>query len=256
MIDTHSHPYLPNFPEGGAAVVDRAVAAGVGHIIMPNVDADTIATMMALHQERRDVTSVAMGLHPTEVKDDWEGVVDRMRRLIAEGGFVAVGEVGIDLYWDKTREREQREAFAAQLRIAREFRLPVIIHCREALDATLETIKGADVDVPLIFHSFTGSREDVRKIREVCDPYFGINGVVTFKNAQELREALPEIGLDRILLETDSPYLAPVPFRGKRNESAYLGHVCRMVASTLGIGEEEVERVTDSNAVKVFSLVK
>lgn len=256
MIDTHSHPYLPNFPEGGAAVIDRALDAGVSHIVMPNVDATTIAPMMQLLKERPGATSVAMGLHPTEVGDDRESVIDEMEKLLEEGGFVAVGEVGMDLYWDKTREWEQREAFGRQLKIAQRLSLPVIIHCREALDATLEVIREAGVDVPLIFHSFTGSREDVRKIREICDPYFGINGVVTFKNAQPLREALPEIGLGRLLLETDSPYLAPVPFRGKRNESSYLGYICRTIAATLGVSEEEIERATDLNAAKVFSLEK
>ena len=220
MIDTHTHLYLDSFPEGGENVVSRAVEAGVSHLIMPNVDTTTIGSMMRLHHALPDVTSVAMGLHPTEVRDDWRQHVGEMETMLDAGGFVAVGEVGIDLYWDKT----------------------------------LEVIAEAAPKVRLVFHSFTGAPEDVERIREVCDPMFGINGVVTFKNAEPLRTSLQEIGLDRLLLETDSPYLAPVPNRGKRNESAYLPYICRRVADTLGLTSEEVERATDHNAIQTFRL--
>ena len=209
---------------------------------------------MALHHRFPDHTSVAMGLHPTEVGDDWETVVDDMERLLDDGGFVAVGEVGIDLYWEKDRKAEQMQAFARQLRIASRLNLPVIIHCREALEETLQVISEVHPDVPLIFHSFTGSPDDVRRIREVCDPMFGINGVVTFKNAKEIREALPLIGLDHILLETDAPYLAPVPFRGRRNEPAYVTHTCAKIAEVIGVSPEEVEKATDMNAKKLFGI--
>lgn len=248
MIDTHSHPYLKAFENGGDDAIRRAVDAGVTHIVLPNVDSSTIAPMMALHSRFPEYTSMAMGLHPTEVDDNWEQTVTEMEKMLETGDFVAVGEVGIDLYWDKTRKREQMEAFARQLRIAERLQLPVIIHCREALDETLEVIREVRPTVMLIFHSFTGSPDDVRRIREVCDPMFGINGVVTFKNAQEIREALPVIGPDRILLETDAPYLAPVPYRGKRNEPAYVTKTCEKVAEVLGMTPAEVEASTDINA--------
>ena len=146
------------------------------------------------------------------------------------------------------------QAFARQLEWAVRYNLPVIIHCRDGVDETLEVIRNAGDRLPkLIFHSFTSGLEDVRKIREVCDPYFGINGVVTFKNAASLREALPEIGIDKIVLETDAPYLAPVPHRGSRNESSYIPLIRDKVAETLGISPEETERITDFNAEQLFN---
>ncbi len=254
MTDTHTHPYLEQFEDGGDEAIKRAIDAGVTHMVLPNVDGSTIGTVTALHSRFPSNTSMAMGLHPTEVGDDWQKVVDEMEALLDKGGFVAVGEVGMDLYWEQNRKQEQMEAFARQLRIAERLRLPVIIHCREALDETIEVIRDVKPTVRLIFHSFTGSPEDVRRIREVCDPMFGINGVVTFKNAKEIREALPEIGLDRILLETDAPYLAPVPHRGKRNEPAFVVGTCVKVAEVLGKTPREVEEATDQNAKQTFNI--
>lgn len=254
MIDTHTHPYLEQFEDGGAEAVRRAIDAGVTHLVLPNVDGSSIAPMKRLHSIFPEHTSMAMGLHPTEVGEDWELVVDEMERLLDTGGFVGVGEVGIDLYWDKSRKEEQMQAFGRQLKIAERLKLPVIIHCREALDETLEVIGSVNPGVPLIFHSFTGSVEDVEKIRKICDPMFGINGVVTFKNARSIREALPIIGQDNILLETDAPYLAPVPYRGKRNEPAYVVSTCKKVAEVLGVSAEKVEAITDRNAIQTFNL--
>ena len=254
MIDTHTHPYLSQFEDGGAEAVQNAIDNGVTHMVLPNVDASTVEPMMALHRRFPAATSVAMGLHPTEVGPDWERVVDEMELLLDKGGFVAVGEIGIDLYWEKEHRIEQMQAFARQLRIASRLGLPVIIHCREALDETLQVISEVRPDVPLIFHSFTGSPDDVRRIREVCDPFFGINGVVTFKNAKEIREALPLIGLDRIVVETDAPYLAPVPFRGRRNEPAYVVHTCAKIAEVLGLTPQQVEASTDINAKRIFRI--
>ncbi|MDE6424081.1 MAG: TatD family hydrolase [Muribaculaceae bacterium] len=254
MIDTHTHPYLSQFEDGGAEAVQNAIDNGVTHMVLPNVDASTVEPMMALHRRFPAATSVAMGLHPTEVGPDWERVVDEMELLLDKGGFVAVGEIGIDLYWEKEHRIEQMQAFARQLRIASRLGLPVIIHCREALDETLQVISEVRPDVPLIFHSFTGSPDDVRRIREVCDPFFGINGVVTFKNAKEIREALPLIGLDKIVVETDAPYLAPVPFRGRRNEPAYVVHTCAKIAEVLGLTPQQVEASTDINAKRIFRI--
>ena len=254
MTDTHTHPYLEEFADGGREAVSRALAAGVTHMVLPNVDVNSIEPMHALHAAFPEQTSMAMGLHPTELGDDWQGTIDRMEKMLESGDYVAVGEVGIDLYWDSSRREEQMEAFKRQLRIAERLQLPVIIHCREGLDEALECIEEVKPTVRLIFHSFTGSADDVRKIRQTCDPMFGINGVATFKNAKELREALPEIGLDRMLLETDAPYLAPVPYRGKRNEPAYVKATCGKVAETLGLSFGEVEAATDRNAKLTFRI--
>lgn len=259
MTDTHTHIYMPQFDDGGHEALGRAVAAGVGRMILPGVSPGSVPSMLALAAAHPGHTAVAMGLHPTDVTSDWRVDLDETLRLHRESGLeiCAVGEVGMDLYWTRDNLEWQREAFAAQLETAARLGVPVIIHCREALEETLGVIErhrdshgGA---LPrLIFHSFTGGPGDVARIREVCDPWFGINGVVTFRNAAPLREALPVIGLERLLLETDSPYLAPVPHRGRRNESALLPLVCRAVAEALGIGAAEVEEATDRNAGLLF----
>lgn len=254
MIDTHTHPYLEQFKDGGIEVVNKAIASGVTHLILPNVDLSTIAPMMQLHSLYPGCTSMAMGLHPTEVGDGWQKIVDEMEAMLENGGFVAVGEVGIDLYWEQDRRDDQIEAFRRQLEIAERLRLPVIIHNRDATSETITVIREVKPTVRLIFHSFSGGPEVVKSIREVCDPMFGINGVVTFKNAQELRDALPVIGLDRLLLETDAPYLAPVPFRGRRNEPSYVAYTRDKIAEVLGLSSEEVERATDNNAKMTFGL--
>lgn len=258
MIDTHTHLYLEEFDTdgGGQGAVERALSAGVSHMVFPNVDLTTVERMMSLHALYPKQTSMAIGLHPTEVNDDWEHTLGAIRHLLDRGGWVAVGEVGMDLYWDKTYRAEQMEVFRRQLGWAKELDLPVIIHCREALAETLECIEQTDSEgLKLLFHSFTGTVEDVRLIREVVDtPLFGINGVATFKNAHTVREAVVEIGSEHLVLETDSPYLAPVPHRGKRNESAYLVATASSVSSTLGMQASELESVTDRTAAQFFSL--
>lgn len=253
IVDTHTHLYLPEFEQPSEAV-KRALDAGVGHMVFPNVDLTTVEPMLALHREFPAETSVAMGLHPTEVNADWEKSLADIEAFMRDGThYVAVGEIGIDLYWDKTFRREQMEVFARQVEWANELDLPIIIHCREGLDEVLEVLDGASAMPRGVFHSFGGDVDDVRRIRCRGDFYFGINGIVTFKNSR-LREVLPEIGIDRIVLETDSPYLAPVPHRGKRNESAYIVHTAAYVAQTLGMTLEETAAATTRNAGSLFRL--
>lgn len=251
FTDTHSHPYYADSHEQGVDIVRRAIAAGVGRIIMPNVDADSIEPMQSLAREFPSNLRMAMGLHPTEVK---EGANDVLSSILSAfdktDEYVAVGEVGIDLYWDRTFRDKQMYVFDRQLDYASRRSLPVIIHCREGLDETLECLSGHS-DVAAVFHSFGGTAEDVERIRLLGDYYFGINGIVTFKNSK-LANVLPVIGLDRILLETDSPYLAPVPHRGKKNESAYLPLVAGKIAETLGLTVEQVASQTASNSVNLF----
>lgn len=256
LTDTHTHLYLDEFaPDGGGeAAVRRAMAAGVGRMVMPNVDLSTIAPLKSLAELFPGVVYMAMGLHPTEVADDWQSAIEAVEsHILAEPDrYIAVGEIGIDLYWDSTHRAAQMLAFERQTRLAVQLGKPVIIHCREGLAETLEVLEGIP-GARAVFHSFGGTEADVEAIRRHGDHYFGINGIVTFKNSR-LREVLPAIGLDRILLETDSPYLAPVPHRGRRNESAYLGAVAAHIASALGTDAATVAAVTSASATSLFSL--
>ena len=255
MIDTHTHIYFrENFENEFSEIISRGLAEGVSHFVLPNVDESTIEEVRYLHRLFPDITSMAIGLHPTEVEETWNVSMKTIEKELSSGEYKAIGEVGLDLYWDKSKALMQNEAFEWQLRLAEEAILPVIIHSREALAETLEVIKKVSPTIPLIFHSFTGDISAVRKIREVCDPFFGINGVVTYKNAEGLREALNEITLYRMILETDSPYLTPMPHRGKRNESSYLRFVRDKIAETMDISPHIVEEKTDLNACSIFQI--
>lgn len=254
MIDSHSHIYLEEFDADRADVVTRARQAGLRHLVLPNVDMTSYNAMVATHEAYPTYTSMAMGLHPTSIEADWKEQLELTRSHLDDHPWVAIGEVGIDLYWDATYRTEQMEAFGEQLHWAAKRNLPVIIHCRNGLDETLEVMEKLDCAVPqCVFHSFTGSADDIRRIREHGDFYFGVNGVVTFKNSH-IDQLLPEIGLGRILLETDCPYLTPVPHRGKRNESAYIPLIAQKIADTLNISIEEVSETTDNNARRFFGL--
>lgn len=253
LIDTHTHLYLEEFGDidSQVSVVGRALDAGVGQMIFPNVDLSTIVPMQNLASKFPGKVRMAMGLHPTEVGDNWKDDTSAALSHLDDGSdYVAVGEVGIDLYWDKSHETEQMKSLDMQVEEAVKRGLPLIIHCREGLPQTLEVLSGYPA-ARAVFHSFGGSTEDVEAIRRVGDYYFGINGIVTFKNCR-VRDTLPVIGLDRLLLETDSPYLAPVPHRGHRNESAYLLHTANHIAAHLGVPLEQVAETTTANAGNLF----
>lgn len=252
MIDTHTHLYLPEFQDdgGGAAAVRRALDVDVEHLVFPNVDRATIEPMKALAALFPTNISMAMGIHPTEVKDNWREELAYHIQELAQAPYIAVGEVGIDLYWDRTFREHQMQAFEIQVEEAIKRNLPLIIHCREGLDETLEVLCGHP-QARAVFHSFGGTIQDVERIRKVNDYYFGINGIVTFKNCK-LRDVLPAIGLDRILLETDSPYLAPVPRRGKRNESSFLPYIASHIADHLSLTLSQVKSCTTKNALTLF----
>lgn len=259
LIDTHTHLYLSEFADDvspdptGAAAVRRALDAGVGHMIFPNVDLQTVAPMKKLHAAFPGIASMAMGFHPTEVDGQWRDSLARIEGEFDCGErFVAVGEIGIDLYWDKTFEQQQMQALELQMRWAVDRDLPVIIHCRDGLDQTLEVLQ-AFPGSRGVMHSFGGTPQDVERVRRVVDYYFGINGIVTFKNSR-LRDSLQAIGIGRMLLETDSPYLAPVPHRGKRNESAYIVSTAAYVAQHLGLSNEAIAAATASNARSLFRI--
>ena len=257
MIDTHTHLYFTDdFPSGGSEAVRRAVEAGVSHMVLPNVGLDSMEPLLELHHLHPDVTSSAVGLHPEDIDDDWQPKVEDIFARFADEHPVAVGEIGIDLYHDPTFRFRQMDAFGEQLDRAYSLGLPVIIHCREALDDTLDVIRMMGERRPenLVFHSFTGSTAQARRILALPGAWLGINGVVTFKNAPALREAIADAGIERLVLETDSPYLAPVPKRGRTNESAYIPYIRDKVAEVCGISPQEVERVTDCNARAIFKL--
>lgn len=251
MIDTHTHIYLEEFDEDRDAVIARARESGVRHLIFPNVDLSTIGPMYDLHRKYASYTSMAMGFHPTEVNSDYRHSLEIVESHLGDFNFVAIGEVGIDLYWDATFRNEQKDALATQTQWALDRNLPLIIHCREGLDDVLEVFSRFKELPKAVFHSFTGSVDDIRRIRKLGDFYFGINGIVTFKKSA-VPSILPEVGINRILLETDSPYLAPVPNRGKRNESSNIPYICRCIASHLNMDEQEVSAKTDANAIRLF----
>lgn len=257
MIDTHTHLYMPDSYPGSEAdaAVNNAIDAGVSTMIMPNVDTASIFPLEELRAKYPDNIYICMGLHPTEVTDSWRKDLDIIHSHLHSPGVVGIGEVGIDLYWEQEKRDAQIEAFSIQLGWASKYSLPVVIHQRAALPDTLDVIRRCKTDyIPaMVFHCFTEGIESVRQIRStVPDAYFGIGGVCTFKNAPALREALHEIGIDHIVLETDAPYLAPVPHRGSRNESSYIPIIARTVATELNLPLETIISATETNTYRLF----
>ena len=251
---THSHIYTEEFNSDRPEVVSRAIQSGVNRILLPNIDISSINPMHRLAQSNPEVFSMAMGLHPSEVSEDYSTTLAQIKDILfaAPQDYVAVGEIGIDLYWDKTFREQQMIVFDEQVTWAEELNKPIIIHCREGLDEVLELLQWHK-NVRGVFHCFGGNTQDVARIRHVGDYYFGIGGVVTFKKST-LPGVLPEIGLERIVLETDSPYLAPSPFRGKRNESSYIPVIAEKIAQSLETSIAEVASRTSANAKSLFGI--
>lgn len=257
LVDSHSHLFLEEFTEDLPQVMARAQAAGVTHIFMPNIDSTTLEPMLRVCSEYKGYCYPMIGLHPTSVNSDYKKELEIVaRELVSSNEYVAIGEIGMDLYWDKTYLKEQQIVLDKQISLALEYELPVVIHCREAFDdiyKVLEPYKSTSLKG--IFHSFTGTLEEAGRIMEFSDFLIGINGVVTFKKSA-LPGVLPAIPLNRIILETDSPYLTPVPNRGKRNESAYVKDTLMKVAEIYQKSPEEVAQMTSENALKVFGMLK
>lgn len=254
FIDTHAHPYLLDSLKEQLDYVVEAGDSGVTKIVLPNCSVDTVDKMRGLKAASPNRCYMAMGLHPTELSETPLSDLDVIRREFEDrrDDYVALGEVGLDLYWDQSGLDIQQRVFSEQLSMARKWNLPVILHSREALEQTLEVL-GDFKDLRYVFHCFGGGAGDVEKIRRVTDALFGIGGVVTFKNSG-LRDTLPAIGLDRIVLETDAPWLAPVPFRGKPNRSAYIPYIADVVGQSVGEGIESVAHVTTRNALDFFGI--
>lgn len=249
--DTHCHLYVQEFDEDREAMVTRALSAGVDRLMLPNIDVESIPGMWSLVNKYPEHCFPMMGLHPCSVKENFEDILARMEVELKSGAYAGVGETGIDLYWDTTFKKEQIIAFETQISWARAMDLPVIIHSRESLDLTIEVIANQqDGRLKGIFHCFSGEVEQVRKIERLGFKV-GIGGVVTYKKAG-LAELLPHIPLTMMVLETDSPYLAPVPNRGKRNEPAYIPLVAARMSEVLGISLLDLSRVTSENAASVF----
>jgi TatD DNase family protein len=252
FIDTHTHLYSEQFSEDRTEMIRRAIAAGVERMYMPNIDLNSVEGMHALEQQFPENCFAMMGLHPCSVDGNWELVLAKMKLLLEKRPYVAVGEIGIDLYWDKTFVQEQKEAFRTQINWAKELQIPIVIHARDSFPEIYEVLdKENDERLKGIFHCFTGNEQDVRKILDYKGFSFGIGGVITYKKS-DLPETLKHIPLEKLLLETDAPYLAPTPFRGKRNESAYVIHTAEKVAEILEMPLSRLGEATTKNAMDLF----
>ena len=257
LIDTHSHLFLEEFSEDLPQVMERARNAGVSYIFMPNIDSATIEPMLSVCAAYSGFCFPMIGLHPTSVNETHEQELAVVHEQLATSNqYVAIGEIGLDLYWDKTFLKEQLQAFEKQIEWALEYRLPIVIHARDAFEYIYKVMEPYK-NTPLtgIFHSFTGTVEEAAKLLEFDGFMLGINGVVTFKKST-LPNVLPTVPLERIVLETDSPYLTPVPNRGKRNESANVKDTLAKVAEIYQMPTEYVSQVTSENALKVFGFRK
>lgn len=250
-IDTHAHIYLEDFDADRSDILHRARENGIKKVFMPNIDIDSIDRMMEVEERYGDQCISMMGLHPCSVKKDFQRQLYEVEKWLGQRSFAAVGEMGTDLYWDKTYWVQQKEAFIIQIDLARQHSLPLVIHCRETLEETIEMIENAqDGTLTGVFHCFTGTKEQAERIVK-AGFYLGIGGVATFKNGG-LDKVIPYLNLDSIVLETDSPYLAPVPHRGKRNEPSYIGLVAEKVATLFNEPLDIVMQRTTTNARKLF----
>lgn len=255
MIDTHTHLYMADsFPDGGRSAVERAMESGVEMMILPGVDREAVSPILELHSLFPNNTAVALGLHPTDVEADWR---DELREILDMGArteLIGIGETGVDLYWDKERLVDQMDAFGEQIQIAKDRDLSVVVHSREAVKETAEVIKSFGYNLPpMVFHSFTAGRAEMEELLQAApEAFFGINGVITFKNAQPLRDAVAHMELKRIVTETDAPFLTPVPHRGTTNESAYIPYIVKALAQTKNLPEGEIVNAVEANTLRLF----
>lgn len=253
IIDTHTHLYLNHFKNDFDKVIKKAIDNNITSLIFPSVDSSHLQKMYELKNRYPKNIFLMTGLHPTYVKDNYKEELDQVVKSLIDHDFVAVGEIGIDLYWDKTTYREQEDAFRLQIGLAKEYKLPIVIHCRNAFDEIFKILNDEkSEDLFGIFHCFTGDLQQARKAISY-NMKLGIGGVVTFKNGK-IDKFLSKIDLSDIVLETDAPYLSPVPYRGRRNESAYLVNILEKVANIYGTSKSEVASVTTQNSIDVFGV--
>jgi TatD DNase family protein len=250
LIDTHAHLYLPEFDNEREALVKKAEAEGVGAIYLPAIDSSTHEAMLKTEREFGICKSM-IGLHPCSVNEGYKEEIDIAKKHLQQRRFVAVGEIGLDFYWDKTFTEQQYAAFHQQIEMALEYRVPVVIHSRNATDECIDVVSRYP-GLCGVFHCFSGNEEQARKLIEL-NFFLGIGGVVTFKNSG-LDKVVQAVGLSHLVLETDAPYLAPVPYRGKRNEPAYTKLIAEKVATILDMDVAEIAKNTTANAKKLFQM--
>lgn len=253
LTDTHTHLYSEAFADDRSEMMQRAFDAGIERFFIPAIDSGYTKAMYELESKYSDRIYLMMGLHPTSVKENYKDELAHVLAQFQKRNFYAVGEIGIDLYWDKSTLEIQKIVFKKQIQLAKKHKLPIVIHCREAFDEIFEVLETEqDDDLFGIFHCFTGTLDQALRAMGF-NMKLGIGGVVTFKNGK-IDQFLNQIDLAHIVLETDSPYLSPVPFRGKRNESSYLSLVCEKVATIYGISKEELARITTENSKEIFGV--
>ena len=253
ITDTHTHLYSEQFDEDRNEMIQRAIDLGVSRFFIPAIDSNYLDAMLDLEKAFPENIFLMMGLHPTHVKENVEEELAFVKKWLDTRNFYAVGEIGIDLYWDKTFLKQQQQAFKTQIQWAKEKNLPIIIHCRDAFDEIFEVLEEVKDDKLFgIFHCFSGNLEQAKKAISY-NMKLGIGGVVTFKNGK-IDQFLNEIDIKNIVLETDSPYLAPTPFRGKRNESSYITKVVTKLAEIYNVSEKEIAEITTQNSKDIFGI--
>jgi TatD DNase family protein len=253
ITDTHTHLYSEQFNDDRKAMMQRAKDAGVSRFFIPAIDSSYTESMFSLEKENPNEVFLMMGLHPTSVKENYLEELAHVKNWIDKRNFYAIGEIGIDLYWDKSFLQQQQEAFRTQIKWAKEKKLPIVIHCRDAFDEIFEILESEKSnDLRGIFHCFTGTLEQAKQAISY-NMKLGIGGVATFKNGK-IDAFLNEIDLKHIVLETDSPYLAPVPYRGKRNESSYIVNVVDKLVDIYGVDFNEIAEITTQNSKDIFNV--
>lgn len=253
LIDSHAHIYSDKFKGDLAVMLENCRKEGIHKICMPNIDHTSIERMLAIESEYPAMCFPMMGIHPSSIKEDYQKELSVVEEWLGKREFIAVGEIGLDLYWDKTFIEQQKDAFRIQINWAKKYQLPIVIHCRDAFEETISIVEEMmDDSLKGVFHCFTGTVEEALRIIDLGF-YLGIGGVATFKNGG-LDKVIPHLKPEHLLLETDSPYLSPAPYRGKRNEPAYINIIAHKVAELMGLSFEEVAKITTQNTEKLFKL--
>jgi TatD DNase family protein len=253
ITDTHTHLYSEAFDEDRDKVIQNAIEQGIERFFIPSIDSSYTKSMLELEMQYPKNMFLMMGLHPTHVKENYKEELKHVELMLSKRHFYAIGEIGIDLYWDKTYLNEQQEAFKFQIHLAKKYGLPIVIHCRDSFDEIFEVLEEEKAeDLFGIFHCFTGTEEQAKRALSY-NMKLGIGGVITFKNGK-IDTFLNKIDLNHIVLETDSPYLAPVPYRGKRNESVYLLQVLKKLSLIYDLDEKVIANITTQNSKEVFGV--
>ena len=253
LVDTHSHIFLEEFNEDREQVIQRALDNNVKKILLPNIDSGSVQPMLDLSDKYPDICYPMMGLHPTSVKENWQDELNIVKDWLAKRKFIGIGEIGIDLYWDKTFKEQQTQVFSEQIKLAKEYGLPFVIHARDSFPEIFKVLEDNYSGLYSgIFHAFSGNEKQGIDAIEMGFK-LGIGGVVTFKNAG-LDKTLKNLGYEHVVLETDSPYLAPVPFRGKRNESSYIYNIAQRIAEIFDISISDIAEISTKNAKEVFKI--